>query len=107
MLPPKERRHEFRVHQQKSHDTDDTISEGEVTAQHYLQKWPHCSYFGIFDGNSDQSTAEFLRDNLHNMIIKDKAFPNDPKKAISNAVAQADRFLLSRAYDKKTQVLHD
>jgi len=41
------------------------------------------------------------------MIIKDKAFPNEPKKAIANAIAQADKYLLSKAYDKKSQVLKD
>lgn len=41
--------------------------------------WPKCSFFGVFDGHGGNTCADFLRDNLHQFIIKDAAFPNNPK----------------------------
>jgi len=32
--------------------------------------WPKCSFFGIYDGHGGSSCADFLRDNLHQSVIK-------------------------------------
>ena len=32
--------------------------------------WPKCSFFGIYDGHGGASCADFLRDNLHQFVIK-------------------------------------
>ena len=29
------------------------------------ERWPKCSYFGVYDGHSGSTCADFLRDNLH------------------------------------------
>ena len=38
-------------------------------------RWPKCSFFGIFDGHGGALCADFLRDNLHLLIVKDEIFP--------------------------------
>jgi len=36
-----------------------------------IENWPKCSFFGVFDGHGGNTCADFLRDNLHQFIIKD------------------------------------
>ena len=36
-----------------------------------VQNRPKCSFFGVFDGHGGNTCADFLRDNLHQFIIKD------------------------------------
>ena len=40
-----------------------------------LDKWPKCSYFGIYDGHGGSLCADFLRDHLHQFVINEKCFP--------------------------------
>jgi protein phosphatase 2C family protein 2/3 len=44
--------------------------------------WPRCSFFAIYDGHGGAACADFLRDHLHQLIVRDENFPADPKKAI-------------------------
>jgi len=53
--------------------------------------WPKCSFFGIYDGHGGQKCADFLRDNLHQLVIRDKAFPEDPKEALIRGCIEAER----------------
>ena len=39
-------------------------------------------FFAIFDGHGGQGCAEFLRDNLHNLIASQPEFPNDLEGAL-------------------------
>ena len=73
----------------------------------HLQRWPRCSFFGIFDGNGGLSCAEFLRDKLHKYITQDECFPAEPKKCIVNALQKADEDFLKNAYDSETKTLFD
>ena len=36
--------------------------------------WKKPAYFGVFDGHGGMDCADFLRDNLHNFIAKDKKY---------------------------------
>lgn len=54
------------------------------------EKWPNCQYFAIFDGHAGHMCADFLRDNLHNFIARDQAFPDNPRQALLNAFKKAD-----------------
>ena len=42
-------------------------------------RWPKCSFFAIFDGHGGHTCADFLRDNLHQFIIRDSEFPQNPR----------------------------
>ena len=56
--------------------------------------WPKWSFFGIYDGHGGSKCAEFLRDYLHQFVIRDPNFPKNPKEAIKNGFKQAeDKFL--------------
>ena len=51
--------------------------------------WPHCSFIAIYEGFGGNECSNFLRDNLHNYIIKNENFPKNPEKAITNGFVQA------------------
>lgn len=52
--------------------------------------WPKCSFFAVYDGHGGSGCADYLRDNLHQFIIKDSNFPNSPKEAILKGCATAE-----------------
>ena len=58
--------------------------------------WPNISFFGIYDGHGGTACSDYLRDNLHQFIIKDPNFPLDPKKAILNGFEQAEREFMEK-----------
>ena len=53
-------------------------------------RWPNCSYFSIFDGHGGALCADFLKDNLHKMILENPNFPENPALAIEQGCAQAE-----------------
>lgn len=57
-------------------------------------RWPKCSFFAIFDGHGGHTCADFLRDNLHQFIVRDKDFPNNPRQAILNGFWQSEMYFL-------------
>lgn len=57
-------------------------------------RWPKCSFFAIFDGHGGHTCADFLRDNLHQFIVRDKDFPNNPRQAIFNGFWQSEMYFL-------------
>ena len=64
-----------------------------------LEKWPPCSFFGLYTGHSGNSCATFLQKHLHKCIFTDPCFPTSPKQAIQNGFAKADSKFLKRAVD--------
>jgi protein phosphatase 2C family protein 2/3 len=54
------------------------------------QYWPRCSFFGIFDGHGGSTCADFLRDKLHQFVINELCFPDDPKEAIRLGFEKAE-----------------
>jgi protein phosphatase 2C family protein 2/3 len=55
------------------------------------ENWPKCSYFGVYDGHGGAACADYLRDRLHQFIIKDPAFPKNPKEALRNGFLNAEK----------------
>ena len=53
-------------------------------------RWPNCSYFSIFDGHGGALCADFLKDNLHKMILENQNFPEKPEVALEQGCAQAE-----------------
>lgn len=53
-------------------------------------RWPHCSYFSIFDGHGGSLCADFLKDNLHRFILESPHFPEEPAKAIDEGCQKAE-----------------
>jgi len=53
--------------------------------------WPRCSFFGVYDGHGGAQCADFLRDQLHQLIVKDEAFPEDPRLAMERGFQEAER----------------
>ena len=56
--------------------------------------WPKCAFFGVFDGHGGYSCADFLRDNLHQFIIRDSEFPDNPRQAIINGFKNAESYFI-------------
>jgi protein phosphatase 2C family protein 2/3 len=36
---------------------------------HLAKEWPKCSFFAIYDGHGGNACADFLKDNLHTIIL--------------------------------------
>jgi len=69
------------------------------SSSEYQGNWPICSYFGIFDGHGGTACADFLRDNLHQMIVKNSSFPSDPAAALKKGFAEAEAKFLEIAQE--------
>ncbi|KRX04470.1 Protein phosphatase 2C (PP2C)-like domain [Pseudocohnilembus persalinus] len=63
----------------------------------HIKDWPACSFFAVYDGHGGAACADFLRDNLHQFIVKDEMFPQDPVQSIKNGFAKAEKFCLEKA----------
>jgi protein phosphatase 2C family protein 2/3 len=48
------------------------------------------SFFAVFDGHGGHGCAEFLRDNLHNIIANQPSFPSNPEKALFAGFQEAE-----------------
>ena len=69
------------------------------------KKWPKISYFGIFDGHGGNKCAEYLRDNLLNLIIENKNFPSNINLSIREALKKADEEFLKNMAIKNGQII--
>lgn len=67
--------------------------------------WPRCSFFGVYDGHGGAACADYLRDQLHQLIVKHADFPENPKKAIEGAFAEAENTFLD--YAESQAASHD
>ncbi|EGR28296.1 protein phosphatase 2c, putative [Ichthyophthirius multifiliis] len=70
---------------------------GKPLNKQNIQDWPNVSFYGIYDGHGGCQCADFLKDQLHNFIIKDDNFPHNPKQAIINGFLNADESFLKKA----------
>lgn len=64
----------------------------------FLGTWPEIHFFGIYDGHGGTECSEFLKDNLHSLIVYQEEFLKDPKKAIIIGFSEAER-LFKRQYE--------
>lgn len=60
-------------------------------------KWPKCSFFAIYDGHGGSLCADYLKDNLHQIIITQPSFPEDPRKALEDGCRIAEERFLTMA----------
>ncbi|OMJ92495.1 hypothetical protein SteCoe_4733 [Stentor coeruleus] len=66
-----------------------------------MQKWPRCSFFGIYDGHGGKMCANFLKEKLHKFIFENENFPYRPKEAIFRGFLKADEEFLKNAEIKR------
>lgn len=52
--------------------------------------WPRCSLFAIFDGHGGTRCADFLRDNLHQLLVNEPTLPTQPEVALKQAILAAE-----------------
>ena len=38
-------------------------------SKNYIDYWPNCSFFAIYDGHGGSKCADLLRENLHQMVF--------------------------------------
>jgi protein phosphatase PTC2/3 len=63
--------------------------------------WPSCSFFGVFDGHGGTACADFLRDSLHQYIVRSRYFPHSPKEALLDGFRVAESEFLQKACSAK------
>ena len=76
----------------KNHNEDKvSIIHSIAKSKDFNGYWPKCSFLGLYNGKFGKSCSNFLRDELHNFIIKNKNFPKDPIKAINEGFTNAEK----------------
>lgn len=60
--------------------------------------WKKPAYFGVFDGHGGMDCADFLRDNLHSFISKDRNFPARMEEAIKTGCEKCEKAYLDQSY---------
>ena len=60
-------------------------------------QWPRSSFFGVYDGHGGTNCADFLRDNLHQFVIRQPSFPSNVKEAILTGFKAAENAFLAKA----------
>ncbi|CAM38551.1 protein phosphatase 2C-like protein [Leishmania braziliensis MHOM/BR/75/M2904] len=54
-------------------------------------------FFGVYDGHGGTQCAEYLRDQLHGLILGHPEVKTNPEKAIIDGIVEADRAFLARS----------
>ncbi len=62
--------------------------------QRSKEVWPRCSFFGVYDGHGGAFCADYLRDNLHQFVMKEPSFPSNPTQALVQGFANAEKKIL-------------
>lgn len=70
----------------------------------YQGVWPTCSFFAVYDGHGGEACADFLRDHLHQMIVRNSNFPVNPVAALRRGFAEAEAKFLEQAENSDYQV---
>jgi protein phosphatase 2C family protein 2/3 len=71
------------------------------------EPWPRCSFFGVYDGHGGSGCSDFLRDNLHQFILKDPSFPHNPKEALFRGFRAAELAFAKNSVAKSGDQLKD
>jgi protein phosphatase 2C family protein 2/3 len=82
------------------------LNEDRVTIVYPIKKLEGVegAFFGVYDGHGGSWCANYLRDNLHELIFNDPNFPKHIKAAIKNAFLKAEREILRNAiYEEETK----
>lgn len=64
--------------------------------------WPKAAYLAVFDGHCGSNCAEFLRDNLHKFVLRDKEFPSNPALALRNGFKKAETNFMNQSLNGNT-----
>ena len=87
----------------KNHNEDKvTIILSITKPKNFEGYWPNCSFIALYDGKFGKNCSSFLRDKLQNYIIKNKNFPNDPKKAIYEGFLTAEKDFQNKIPDNNS-----
>ena len=70
--------------------------------------WPSCSIFGIYDGHNGKKCSEYLRENLHQNILRSEHFPKRMENAITSGFELTDRnFIREKGLSIGRDILKD
>ena len=60
-------------------------------------------FFGVYDGHGGTQCAEFLKQNLHSLILKHKDVVYDPERAIKESVLEVERRFLEKCQTERIE----
>lgn len=69
-------------------------------------EWPQICFFGVFDGHGGSACADYLRDNLHNFVVQNEQFPQNPVEAIREGFRECERNFLSLVEQAQARAQH-
>lgn len=61
------------------------------------EHWPNCSFFAVYDGHGGSFCSDFLRDNLHKLVLESKHFPWNPREALFEGIERAEQVFMEMA----------
>jgi hypothetical protein len=68
------------------------------------KNWPNVSFFGIYDGHAGNKCAEYLKNNLHNLLFKNQHFPEKPIQAIEETFIDIEKNFTSMSSKNKSTI---
>lgn len=60
-------------------------------------------FFGVYDGHGGQQCAEFLRENLHTLILSHAHARDDPQRAIKDGVEEAEKLFMEKCRTERIE----
>ena len=54
----------------------------------------------MYDGHGGNTCADYLKDNLHQFIVRSKHFPADPEKAIVDGCQSCETHFINLSLDQ-------
>lgn len=60
-------------------------------------------FFGVYDGHGGQQCAEFLRENLHTLILSHPSIRTDPEQAIKDGVDEAEKTFMEKCRTERIE----
>eukprot|EP01017_Pseudomicrothorax_dubius_P011488 TRINITY_DN142_c0_g1_i1.p1 TRINITY_DN142_c0_g1~~TRINITY_DN142_c0_g1_i1.p1 ORF type:complete len:526 (-),score=65.45 TRINITY_DN142_c0_g1_i1:47-1624(-) len=73
------------------------LNVGRTSEQEQKDISQQIHFFGVYDGHGGSKCADYLRDQVHSLIFKDKCFPINVKEALRLGFESAERIFLDAA----------
>lgn len=71
------------------------------------ENWPKCFFFGLYDGHGGAGCANFLKERLHQFVIREHSFPQNPENALRRGFEMAEKEFLETCQSRTSKIILD